>query len=184
MRSSATLILDGDAIQEGEEGIDGRDPVLDAAAGRAKAVDDDERGTERGGHFQQAVLAGGRVEIEHSRWPTGRGGQHGEEMAAVHAPGHGAGVEELGRGLGVDVDDIGAGRSRRGAVGPGQAGDEAMGEIEGEVALAGAGRGAEEGDHAARDPAGPEPGDGRDAGGELVEGRERGERAGRFTGGS
>jgi hypothetical protein len=26
-------------------------------------------------------------------------------MAAVHAPGDGAGVEELGRGLGVYVDD-------------------------------------------------------------------------------
>ena len=63
-----------------------------------------------------------------------------------------------------------------GAVGPGQAGDEAMGEIEGEIALAGSGRGAEEGDHATRDPAGPEPGDGGDGRGELVEGWESGRR--------
>ena len=102
--------LDGESIEEVEEIVDGRRLVLGAAAGRAEAVDDDERGTQRGGHFQQAVLAGGRVEIE-PRSDSGR--QHGEETAAVHAPGHGAGVEELRRGLGVDVDDVGAGDASR-----------------------------------------------------------------------
>ena len=82
----------------------------------------------------------------------------------------GAGVEELGCGLRVDIDDIRAGRTGWLAVGPGEAGDEAAGEIEGEVAFASAWAGAEEGDHAARDPAGPKPGDGRDVGRELVEG--------------
>jgi hypothetical protein len=47
--------------------------------------------------------------------------------------------------------------------------DEAAGEVEGEIALAGAGRGAEEGEHAERDPAGPEPGDGLDGVREVVE---------------
>ena len=41
-------------------------PVLGAATGGAKAVDDDERRAERGGHFEQAVLAGRRVEIEYT----------------------------------------------------------------------------------------------------------------------
>ena len=91
-------------------------------------------------------------------------------MAAVDAPGKGALIEQLGGILGVNVDDVGAGLAGRGAVGPGQAGNEAVGEIEGEVALAGAGGGAEQGDHAARDPAGPQPGDGRDCAGEVCEG--------------
>ena len=104
------LVPDGEAIEKAEEIVDGGDLILDAAASRAEAVDDDERGAQRGDHFQQVGLAGGRIEIERLI----RSGQHGVETAAVHAPGHRTGVEQLGRSLGVDVDDISAGRSAAG----------------------------------------------------------------------
>lgn len=55
------------------------------------------------------------------------------------------------------------------AIGEGEAGEEAMSEIEGDEGFAGARLGGKEGDEATRDPTRPKPGDGYEAGSEAAE---------------
>jgi hypothetical protein len=111
-------------------------------------------------------------------------GREGEEAGQTDLPETGALDENLGGRLGFDLDEGGGDgwTFRRAAVGPGEPGEQATTEVEGDEGFTGAGGGAEEGDKTARQPAAPEPLDGTDVDGDFLEAEERGPgRAGNDT---
>jgi hypothetical protein len=157
----------GNGGEEAEGGAGTLEAGLAAGSGGGQGIDDDEGWLQCVAHLGELVLVEVVVQVDEV---AGAGGDHEVEAAAVDVPGADALVEEGGRALGVDDEDLAAGTGDGGAIGEGPAVDDAAGEVEGDEGLAGAGGGAKEGDHTTGDPGGPEPVDVGQAGGHFVEG--------------
>jgi hypothetical protein len=152
-------------------------------SGTPQGIDHDQGGPEGATHFEEQRLMPGGGEVDELTLgqfvrlaslaglarlirPGGLLGCQEEEVAAVKLPLPGALVEEGGGALGVDDEDtvpdvLGLRQTdlpvpwMQGLRGPGIAADDAPGKIQGHEGFAHAGRRAEQGDHAARDPVGP-----------------------------
>ena len=156
-----------------EEGTGAVEAGLAAGGGAGQGVDHDKGRPGLVDHLDEMELLRRLGKV----YGAGRvGSEHEEEAAAVDVPGLGTLVEEGGRVLGID-DEYVAARARSFdwlrtgcTVGKGVVVDDAASKVEGDKGFADAGAPTQEGEHAARDPGGPEPVDGREPVRDLVEG--------------
>ncbi len=130
------LELQGKSAEVIEEVAGGVDAEETLAGGEGKRIDDDEVGAGEGAQLTELLALPGKGEVN----GIAGGRDEGVEASQIHVPEAGTLDEDGDGGFGLDVNDARGGvDERRGGVGPGQLGEEATAEVEGDQRFAGAG---------------------------------------------